>query len=132
LVEGKIEIDSYRRLKDSYVEELNELKVKSSEFSNFDTNMIKQIEFAFQVMENLRNLWDNNDLDGKRIFLSSIFPDKLIFENNQYRTLGKDTIINQFFQTTNELQSHKKEKVINFDDLSRSVARTGIEPVFHP
>jgi site-specific DNA recombinase len=130
LVEGVLEFDSYQRLKDTYKEEINTLKVKQYEFNETGSIEIDHMEFAFKIFGNLRKLWDSSCIDGKRIFISSIFPEKLIFQNNEYRTLGENTILNQFFQIFNDLDGNKKEKVINFDDLSRSVARTGIEPVF--
>ncbi len=52
------------------------------------------------------------------MFISWILPEKLIFENNDYRTLGDYTILNRFFQIFNDLGIDKKEQVIKIDDLS--------------
>lgn len=93
----------------------------------FDTLLQKQL--AFGVMSNLCKLWQDLDLEGKRMFLSSIFPKKLIFEKNQCRTTDGSSAIADLLLITNDLQSDETKKAANFDDLFIFVARTGIEPV---
>ena len=129
LVEGKIEMVSYQRLKDTYKEELALLEVQKSDFEITNTDTLSQMEVAFEVMANLRKLWQDLDLEDKGMFLSSIFPKKLLFEKNKCRTIDGSSAISDFLLITNELQADKTKKVANFDDLSCSVASTGIEPV---
>jgi site-specific DNA recombinase len=128
LVDGKIEMDSYLRLKDSFKEELVELQIRKTEINNLNENILSNMEFAFQVMENLRMLWKDLDLNGKSMLLGSIFPDKLIFENNQYRTSSENLIISEYFNSTNGFQENKNKKVVNFDDFTSCVVPAGIEP----
>jgi len=117
-VEGKIKVDSYERLKESYEKELMILEVRKAEFADTNEDVLSQMQFAFRVMENLKRLWLKLDLEGKQIFLSSIFPEKLLFEKEQYRTPDGNSVISAFFQITNELQTDKTKKAAISDDLS--------------
>lgn len=70
LIEGVLELDSYQRLKETYKEEINTIKVKKSELNNIGSIEIEHMEFAFNVMGNLRKMWLSLPLEGKRIFMS--------------------------------------------------------------
>lgn len=127
-VEGKIKVDSYERLKESYEKELMILEVRKAEFADTNEDVLSQMQFAFRVMENLKRLWQKLDLEGKQIFLSSIFPEKLLFEKEQYRTPDGNSVISVFFQMASELQTDKTKKAAISDDLSCRAHPSGLEP----
>ena len=61
-------------------------------------------------------------------FMSSIFEDKLEFNDQDYRTPKLNPSINLIFQVINDLELYKNKKGDNFSDISRKVLKVGIEP----
>lgn len=68
-IEEKIDIDSYNRLKKSYSEDLIILKQKEVALQEVNKDLLEQLEFAFKVMSNLQKLWNDLDLEGKRLLV---------------------------------------------------------------
>ena len=60
--------------------------------------------------------------------MSSIFEDKLEFNDQDYRTPKLNPSINIIFQIINDLEFNKNKKGDNFSDVSRKVLKVGIEP----
>ncbi len=61
-----------------------------------------------------------------------MFPEKLIFENNEYRTTKTNDAVSLFCPIDADFEENKKRKKTDLTVSSLRVARTGIEPVFHP
>ena len=61
-----------------------------------------------------------------------MFPEKLIFENNEYRTTKTNDAVSLFCPIDGDFEGNKKGKKTENSISSLRVARTGIEPVFRP
>ena len=59
---------------------------------------------------------------------SSMFPEKIEFDGEKYRTNSYNKVLDLIFQQTNELRGDKKEKGERNSSFSNSVPRPGIEP----
>ena len=74
-------------------------------------------------------MWNNLDLDGKRVFQNLLFPEGIIYnrEFDQYRT----TRVNSFFSTILQLKrvlgKNKSGCFVNFDETSALVPGTRLE-----
>lgn len=123
-IEEKIDLDSYQRLKDAYTNDIVSLEQKRKQLKEVDKDLIKQLEFAFNVMANLQKLWNDMDLEGKRLLISSIIPGKLIFENGQYRTTENNPILSELFNIDGDF---KQITASEFRDRYASVAGSRIE-----
>ena len=66
---------------------------------------------------------------SKRKIISSIFPEKLIFDGNEYRTLQRNDIASLIYLINNDLNATKNRKSEGNYRLSGVVAPTGIEPI---
>ena len=75
--------------------------------------------------------YENGDLDAKQKIIGSMFPSKLIFEKNDYRTIEPNPILELIAFPVKDLEVLKNEKVGDSSDLSTLVPRTGFEPA-HP
>ena len=57
-----------------------------------------------------------------------MFPQKIEFDGNKYRTNEYNKVLDLIYQQTNELRAGKKENGESFSTFSVSVPRPGIEP----
>lgn len=58
--------------------------------------------------------YENGDIEGKRLIVSSIFPDYLEFDGVQHRTQRLNSAVALIYQNNNELQDKKKGQVFLF------------------
>jgi|TARA_B110000914_G_C15424952_1_gene428435 hypothetical protein len=62
--------------------------------------------------------------------MSSIFDDKLEFEQKDYQIPKLNPSVEYILQTINELQIFENKKGDNFSDVSREVLEVGLEPPY--
>ena len=127
-VNDEIEKDSYLRLKESYRKEELKLKEYLLDLKTGDSEFMEYMSYGCSVLSNLRKCYDSADIDGKHILLGSIFPEKLVFENNIYRTNSESEILRLLCLKDGLFQGTKKKKVAKNDNLSPQVELEGVEP----
>ena len=88
-------------------------------------------DFGFSILKNLRKYYDNLDLEGKQQFIGLIFPEKFVFENNQFRTKHLRPAVLLICLKIKGIGGYKKELAIKFDDQSTNVTPIGFEPMAH-
>lgn len=65
--------------------------------------------------------------------LSSMFPEKVVFDGNSYRTNSYNKVLDLIYQQTNELRSVKIKNGESFSTFSASVPRADTQPIkYHP
>lgn len=127
-IKDEIEKDSYLLLKESFKKEENELREYLFELQSTDSGFMEYMRYGCSVLSNLRKCYDSSDLDTKQKLISSIFPEKLIFENGTYRTTKANELLRLLclndvaFGEIKKGQSTKKRK------LSHQVEIVGLEP----
>lgn len=60
--------------------------------------------------------------------LSSMFPEKVVFDGNSYRTNSYNKVLDLIYQQTNELRSVKIKNGESFSTFSASVPRADTQP----
>lgn len=129
LLEGKIDNDSHKRMVENVNNKISQLILDKSKFENTDNNYSNYVKYGFSLLQNLDKYYSVADLEIKDKLLSSIFPNKLIYENGKYRTNSEDNIISLLSGKFNNIDLSKKEKASQNRGDSLMVAHTGIEPV---
>lgn len=126
----KIDEEDFKDIKDRYREELVDLEFKLMTFKSDPLVGIEQnIDSALNSLTNIADRYQNADIADKRAIVGSIYPEKLIFENDYFRTARLNSFANRIFLIKREL-GQKKSGIQNFKNFkSRLVPRTGIEPV---
>ena len=127
---GKIDKETY----DLTFEHLNEQIHKiSKELNNGKvkiSNLESLLKNALKKLENLNKIWVSGELEVKRAFQKTLFPDGIFYDakNNQYLTRN----INQFVELVTCLSSScegiKKEDSQKMLEKSSLVLGNGIEP----
>ena len=91
-------------------------------------NLEKQISGCVELLLNLENYYEQRDTATKRRIVSSIFPEKLIFDKQKVRTLKVEPVVALICSNSKAFNNSKKEKHSDFGVLSRGVDLPGVEP----
>ncbi|MEJ7693164.1 recombinase family protein [Daejeonella sp.] len=134
LLTGDIDPSDYKTIKSEC-----EKRITVSEAELADTsanqltvsNMDKLLEEAMTVLKGLDSFYEFfKDINVKRDFIGSMFPEKFTFDGSQHRTANINEALEAIYLYNSELDGIKKGKNSDFKNLSLMVARRGIEPLF--
>jgi len=129
MLDGQLDVAEYRKIKSKLEPEVERLVPKVSELSSTNVNEKEMIEYGFYFLNNIDNLFTSADLDKKRYFLGSTFPEKLVYENGSYRTTNEDNTLLMIANTGKGLGEKKKGRRDLFRLPSRKVGAHGFEPL---
>lgn len=89
-INGEIEQETHKRLVDSIRDKMSNLEADKAEKSIVDSDFKNYLDFGFNLLSNLDKFYNEADLETKDKLLSSIFPEKLIYQFGNYRTNGNN------------------------------------------
>ena len=87
-----------------------------------------KLEYSMSLINNIDKFILDAPVETKIKLISSMFPEKIEFDGEKYRTNSYNKVLDLIFQQTNELRGGKKEKGERFSSFSNSVPRPGVEP----
>ena len=128
LLDAKLEASDCRDIKGRCQPEIDKLNRKVVEVASFDPDYSRFIEEGFGLLRNMAGSYAHSDLQTKQQIIGSIFPEKLTFENNYYRTTK---LLNSFTRilTNNGLSVVNKKGAENiFCTQTPWVTPRGFEP----
>ena len=121
----RVEYNDFRKL---CAMEIKRVEVRlftvSSQTSNIDQILAK----AVRNLSNLGAIWASAGNKGKRTVISSIFPEKIDFDGERFRTQRLNEVVRLIFNTGGGSSENKNGQIEEKIDLSTSVARPGFEP----
>ena len=124
----QIDISEYREVKARYKKKYEDLQRKKSELNSFDENLEDYLQFGVSFFEQLDKFYKSASVEIKQKMISSIFPEKLIFNDGNYRTPNDDSIIALITCNNRHLKSNEKEKAIKNDGSFLVAPVPGLEP----
>ena len=129
LLAETIDDDEYIEIKKGCKEQIERLENQLGalpEQSKID--IPKLIEQAVESLTNIWKLYSEGGIDVKRKIIGSIFPEKLEFDGNRYRTKRINTIAHHIFNVNNELPKKENRRNDNNNHFSCNVDPQGFEP----
>ena len=87
-----------------------------------------KLEYSMSLINNIDKFILDAPVETKIKLISSMFPEKIEFDGEKYRTNSYNKVLDLIFQQTNELRGGKKEKGERNSSFSNSVPRPGVEP----
>ena len=109
--------------------EINVLDGKIKELTDGNQSNIKtKLEYSISLIDNLDKFILDAPVEAKIKLISSMFPEKIEFDGEKYRTNSYNKVLDLIYQQTNELRGDKKEKGESLSTFSASVPRPGVEP----
>lgn len=125
---GEISKDNYDRISKRYKHEIKELKQKVEILTRNKKGIKKKIDYSLCIINNLTNIMRNGSVEMKIKVLSSMFPEKIEFDGEKYRTNSYNKVLDLIYQHTNELLGRENEKGEAVANFSNSVPRADIVP----
>ena len=127
-VNDEMDMDDFKRFKVSLTKETADLKLRITEFKETESGFMEYLRFGTTLLGNLPYYYSTATLEGKQKIVGSIFPEKLIYSNNTYRTAQPNEIISLLYDVNEEFGKGKATKNGN---LPHPVTPRGIEPRTH-
>lgn len=131
MLDGQLEPSDYKEIKNRFEKVITELNNKKRELSSLDFNLSEYLTASLEIVENLPKYFARADLKAKQQLIGSICPEKLIFENNSYRTARVNEVLAMICTADKGCSSSKKKLAPVFGSQSNQVPKTGFEPA-HP
>jgi len=128
MLDNQLDSVEYHKIKAKIEPEIERLAVKVSGLGRTNTNERDMIEYGFYFLNNIDKVFTSADLDRKRYFLGSTFPEKLVYENGFYRTANEDNPLLLIANTGKGFTEKKEGKQKLFCLPSRRVEPAGVEP----
>lgn len=128
LLSREIDRDSHQRMISKLKEEIAILRKKIELQESSETGFMKYCRFGIPLLSNLSGFYMNANLEIKQKLLGSIFPAKLHFRENSYRTTPLNPALALILQKNKVLENKKTGQTIFEESLSGELPTTGLEP----
>ncbi len=92
-VEGRIERDSYERMKERYTENQINIQLRLGDLKLSRVDLAEQVQFGLGLLSSLDVAFIDASPRGRHELLSSIFPRGLIYRDGSYRTSPPSEIL---------------------------------------
>lgn len=131
LLSSVLDGNEYKLIKNEAEKQLLKLEAQLIETTNRRHNPVdveSMVENALSTLSNLDETYQKADVNQKREIIGSIYPEKLVFSENNYRTGKINEVAALIYHINSTLP---KEKTGTSDESSskfRLVPRAGVEP----
>ena len=127
-INNTLDTDNYTRIANSLKNDIKQSHQEIAILSETETNLDKQLKYGINFISHLDYYYINAPLELKGKITSSIFPEKLIFEEKNYRTMNKNSLVSLICSDSISWKRNNKEKAIISDGLSSVAPPSGLEP----
>ena len=130
MLDGEFSASEYKDMKSEIETELEKLNRDEVQFRQGIKNYDSKIDDCLDLLLNIDEYYVTKNTEVKQKIIGSMFPEKLIFENNQYRTTKTNDVVGLICPKDKDLGQKKRGKKFDLTNSSLQVARRGIEPLF--
>ena len=129
LLSKQIDVETHNRILTRHKKCIEELEDKRSALKGNDVKEAQEkIKYSVNILENLGYYFQKADTEGKIKIIGSIFPEKLQFLENEYRTTRVNDVVAKINVIPSELQQLENKKATVSDGLSYLAPQVGLEP----
>ena len=122
MLDGDLTANEYKEMKVEIEVQLNKLGLEEDRFREGIENYNQVIDDSVEVLKTLGGYYKSKGTATKQRIVSSVFPEKLTFENNEYRTPKINRAVLLLCRVSSLSNGTKKEKHTVSDMLSCQVA----------
>ena len=117
----QIDPADYRDMKDEYSRKLEKLELKLSNSSNEVDDIKGLFSVGLKRLFRLDYIYENGDVEKKREVISSMFPEKMVFDGFALRTNRINEVVQLIFNLDKGFSENEKGQTNNKIDLSCQV-----------
>lgn len=118
LLNDNIADDDYKRITTNIKAEISRMEKEKHDLSIVETNLEKHFSYGITFLSHMNYYYNNAPIEIKHKIIGSIFPDKLIFEGNNYRTERENSLISLICSDTMKYNGVGKKKATQMNGLS--------------
>jgi hypothetical protein len=126
MLDKEIDANEYREIKEEYEGEIGKLEREIEKMSTLDSDLKDQIMFCCDFLEKLPKYFTDGDLTAKQQILGSILAEKLVFDENKYRTIKLKSIVSLICRPGKDFKGSRNKKSSENSELSNVVPGTGL------
>jgi hypothetical protein len=127
-LDKEIDMKEYLEVKNIYEPIIKDLIRQQAELAELDDKLPKYAEENGELLKQFSKYYKGLNPKGKQLFLGSVLAEKLVFENNDFRTIKLERVIERISFIDKGLQENKNGTSQFFIEKSHQVARTRFEP----
>ncbi len=127
-LENIISAEDYQSIKERLQREMGELEQQKEEFTMDKTSFQKYMEYGLPFLYNMAEYYRKADLEVKQKIVGSIFPGKLIFSEEKYRTTELNALLALSTLKINGLEEIKNGRNTMKSKSSTKAPPAGLEP----
>ncbi len=124
----QIEPEDFREMKSDYTAKLEKLESKLQACKNDTVDIKDLLDKGLRQLVQLDTTYEIADIEKKREVISSMFPEKMHFENNVLRTGRINEAVRLICLLDKGFRGNKKGQNGDYSILSSQVGKTGFEP----
>ena len=131
MLDGEFSASEYKDMKYEIETELDKLNRDEIQYREGLENYDEKIDDCLELLLNLDKYYETKNTEIKQKIIGSVFPEKLVFENNEYRTTKLNDVVVLICPTDKGLSKKKGGKKTELSVSSLRVVPPGIEPGTH-
>ncbi len=129
LVKREIDNVTFNRINNRYIQEQQAIESELTQAkAQPDGEFVTLFDKGVAFVKSLKKIMLLANSEDRSLILGSIFPKKLIFWQGEYRTTDINAFILLLCPSIKGFSLLENEKAVNFDGLSTSAPRLGLEP----
>ena len=128
MLDGQLEAKEYREIRDEYEGRIRTLENKITEMTVMDSHLKEQLEFCCELLPNIVKYYTKADLRAKQEIIGSIYPEKMVFEENTLRTIRVNDVVEWMCRLVADSSDPKNRECPEKSGHSTVVPRIGFEP----
>lgn len=129
LMRDDIDKSTHKRLIERYSKEKLELQTKIDLMKTPNhSNIEPKLSYSMSLINNMDDYMREGKVEVKCKLISSMFPEKITFDGNSYRTNSYNSVLDLIYQQTNKLRGEKIKIGESFSTFSDYVPEAGVEP----
>jgi hypothetical protein len=115
------------RITERYERQIQELQGRIELLLTDTKGLREKIDYSVNIIANLGLFMKDAPVKVKCKLLSSMFPQKIQFDGEKYRTQSYNQVLDLIFQETNKLRGYGEKESAKSEEVSHSVPRPRIE-----
>ena len=128
---GDLDGDEFHEIKDQCEKKIADLESRLASLNSETPDVSAIIPKAVSNLQNLHLKYREGTIEVKREIISSIFPENIVFEKNNFRTIRLNSVIGLIYSAKADFRQKKARKSIKNDAVPRWVTWERLELSTH-
>jgi len=128
LLDGTLDPSDYKEIKNRYEPIISQLEIRLRGLSQDNADLDEMIAYGRKFFKKMDKLYLEGTLTVRQQLIGSMFPEKLIFEKNTYRTTTPNPLLPLICRPSKSSSRSKHKKSPQYVDLSSEAPPVGLEP----